>query len=208
MYMDSRLIDIVKSKYIVDDPSHDWLHINRVLSLAKSIALELDANMKILEPAVILHDIVSVPKNNSNRNQASRLAAQKAKTLLEGLDFSNDEIEKISTIILEHSYSANLQATSLESQILQDADKLDAMGAIGVLRWATTGARIKAQYYDESDPWAMNRELDDLKFSLDHFPKKLLKLFERLNTAPAKREGEKRMAFFESYLAQLKEEIK
>ncbi|MCO4792411.1 MAG: HD domain-containing protein [Bacteriovoracaceae bacterium] len=205
--MDQELIQTFKKHYSHGDPSHDWLHIERVVRTCKELANELGANLKTLLPAAYLHDVINIPKDSELRSKAAGLAANKASELLKDSDLTDEEIQEITTIILEHSYSANLKPSSLESQILQDADKLDGMGAIGVMRWTTCGAKMKSTYYHANDPWGEDRELDDKSYSLDHFEKKLLNLYGRLNTAPAKIEGEKRMAFFESFLSQLKSEI-
>lgn len=197
----------VKKYYDHDDPSHDWSHILRVVNLCETFAEELKANKKVLLGAAYLHDIVNVPKNSEFRSQASRIAAEKAKDLLDQSEYSDEEIDMIAQVIIEHSYSANLKPTSLESQILQDADKLDAMGAIGVMRWTTCGTKMKSRYYHLEDPWGENRELDDKLYSLDHFDKKLLHLYDRLNTKPGKKEGRKRLDFFNLFLDQLKSEI-
>jgi uncharacterized protein len=205
--MNKQLITKIKSFYSADDPSHDWLHILRVSSTCKKLAGLLNANWRLLEPAAFLHDVINVPKDSKDRSKASLLAANKAKQILVPFDYTDVEIEKISTIILEHSFSANIKATSIESEILQDADKLDSMGAIGVMRWATVGTKMHSSYYHQEDPWAKDRELNDKEFSLDHFETKLLKLYDRLNTDPGKSVGKIRLDFYKSFLFQLKAEI-
>lgn len=205
--MKSKTLEKIKKYYCHDDPSHDWLHINRVTNSCIELAKELNANLKILLPAAYLHDIINVPKDSHLRSKASLLASEKAKEILADDDFSQEEINQITQIIIEHSYSANIEPSSLESQILQDADKLDGMGAIGVMRWVTCGTKMKSKYYHSDDPWCEQRTPDDRVYSLDHFEKKLLHLYERLNTEPAKIEGKKRLDFFHSFLNQLKTEI-
>ncbi len=205
--MSPELVEKIKKYYTHDDPSHDWSHILRVSNLCERFARELGADLKVLIPAAYLHDIINIPKNSKHRHKASELASKKSVEILGESEFSSEEITKIGTIVLEHSYSANISPSSIESAILQDADKLDGMGAIGVMRWATVGCRMKASYYDLEDPWAENRELDDKSYSLDHFKTKLLKLYDRLNTAPAKIEGQRRLDFYQSFLAQLETEI-
>lgn len=193
--------------YPKNDPSHNWSHIVRVIDLCSKLSADLEIDYKVLTPAAVLHDIVNIPKNSIHRENASKLAAEKAKKLLQNFSFTQNELENISQIILEHSYSANLKASSIESEILQDADKLDSMGAIGIMRWCTVGSKMNASYYHPHDPLAKNRELNDKLFSLDHFETKLLKLYQRLNTERAKIEGQKRLQFMKSFLEQLKSEI-
>ncbi|MGK0366903.1 MAG: hypothetical protein ACI9QD_000033 [Thermoproteota archaeon] len=205
--MKSTTLEKIKKYYDNGDPSHDWLHIERVTALCESMAANLGADLRILLPAAYLHDVINIPKDSKLRSQASSLAATKAGEILVTEDFSKSEIERITQVILEHSFSANIKASSLESQILQDADKLDGMGAIGVMRWVTCGTKMKSSYYHAGDPWGSDRELDDRAYSLDHFEEKLLRLNERLNTNPGKLEGKKRLDFFNLFLAQLKTEI-
>jgi uncharacterized protein len=200
-------LDQIKKEYQNGDPSHDWSHVTRVVNMCHKLGAELGAEMKYLIPAAYLHDVVNVPKNHPDRHLASQMAADKARSYLEDTTLNDEDIKTITTIILEHSYSANLTPSCIESAILQDADKLDAMGAIGVMRWSTCGALMQAAYYHPQDPWGEKRDLDDRKYSLDHFEKKLLKLYSRLNTEPAKIIGKERMDFFHHFLEQLKSEI-
>lgn len=201
------LIQKIKRYYDHDDPSHDWSHVLRVKEVCLKLAKDHDVSEKVLITAAYLHDIINIPKNSIHRDKASSLAADKARVLLDGHDFSEAEISHIAQVILEHSYSANLKPSSIESAILQDADKLDAMGAIGVMRWASCGTKMKSKYYHPDDPWGENRSLDDKSYSLDHFEEKLLKLNGRLNTQGAKEEGKRRLAFFHAFLDQLRSEI-
>ncbi|EPZ49596.1 HD domain protein [Bacteriovorax sp. BAL6_X] len=201
------LLDKIRSYYDHDDPSHDWSHVIRVTQLCEKLSQGYEVNLRVLIASAYLHDIINIPKNSEHRSKASTLAAQKAKSLLVESDYADNEIEHIAQIILEHSYSANLKASSIESEILQDADKLDAMGAIGVMRWASCGTKMKSKYYHLEDPWAKDRSLDDKSYSLDHFERKLLKLNDRLNTEAGKEEGRRRLDFFHSFLTQLKTEI-
>ena len=205
--MKKSTIDKIKQFYEHDDPSHDWLHIERVSRTCRILAKELGANLDILIPAAYLHDVINIPKDSQLRSKASLIASEKAQEILSDDQYSMDEIKQITQIIIEHSYSANIKASSIESQILQDADKLDGMGAIGVMRWVTCGTKMKASYYHSGDPWGEQRELDDKKYSLDHFEKKLLRLYGRLNTKQAQIEGQKRLDFFHSFLDQLKSEV-
>ena len=195
------------SHYQKESPDHDHLHIKRVVKMCRELAKNREHNEKVLITAAYLHDIINIPKDHPRRSEASSLAAKKAQEVLKEYEYNREEIEHISQVILEHSFSANLKASSVESEILQDADKLDAMGAIGVMRWSSCGARMKARFYEENDPWGEKRELDDKSYSLDHFEKKLLKLESHLNTQMAKEIGKRRMAFFRHFLEELKLEL-
>lgn len=87
--------------------------------------------------------------------------------------------------------------------ILEDADRLDALGAIGILRTATCGNLMGARYYDPSAPSATSRALDDTRNTLDHFPVKLLRLAEKFNTAAGRREAEQRTGYMREFLREI-----
>jgi uncharacterized protein len=202
-----RVLESAKPFYNNGDPSHDFSHIHRVLHTCRVLGKSEDADLNILLPAAILHDIVNVPKNSDKRSKASELAAEKASKILKSCDYSDDEVDKIYNVILEHSFSLGKKPSSIESAILQDADKLDALGAIGIMRMVTCGTRMGASYYHEADPFAQSRELDDKTYSLDHFERKLFKLPEMMNTESARIEANKRRDVMKTFLQSLQDEI-
>jgi uncharacterized protein len=201
------LFQLAKVFYETGDPSHDVLHIRRVMKTCEVLAIEEKADLEIVLAAAILHDIVNLPKNHPERLQASQLAADKSKTFLQESGFNEKKIAHISQVILEHSFSLGKKPSSIESAILQDADKLDALGAIGIMRTISCGARMGCSYYHAAEPWAETRELDDKQFTLDHFYMKLLKLKDLMNTAAAKKLADERTAFMQNFIAQLKSEL-
>ena len=197
----------VRPYYEVGDPSHDIAHVERVARSCHRIGVELAADLDVLMPAAYLHDVVNVPKNSPDRADASRRAAALAREILgEFRGFDQTLIARIMTAIEEHSYSRGLAPSSLESAILQDADRLDALGAIGTMRTVTCGARMGCAYYAPEEPLPRVRALDDRRFTVDHFFAKLLKLEATMNTAPAKREASRRTAFMLGFLDQLASE--
>lgn len=201
------LLEKAKIFYDNGDASHDFVHIHRVIANCRRIGATVGADLNLLLPAAILHDVVNLPKNHPERAQASAMAAQKSKQLLEDVGYSKDEIQKISEIIVEHSYSLGKKPSSIESAVLQDADKLDALGAIGIMRTVTCGSQFGASYYEPRDPWAEHRDLKDKNFTIDHFFTKLFKLPDLMNTEAAKQEAHARADFMKSFLGQLKSEI-
>lgn len=202
-----KLVEKVKEYYNHGDASHDFSHILRVIKNCKELSVNTDAQVKVLLTAALLHDVVNIPKNHPSRKEASKLAANKACLILDNFSYSSDEISKISTIILEHSFSLGMKPSCLESEILQDADRLDALGAIGIMRTISCGAQFKAKYYSNEDPFSVDRELDDKKYTIDHFYKKLFKLPELMNTQKAKEEAILRRDYMTLFLEQLKMEI-
>ena len=202
-----QLLKYVENNIDNSDPAHDFTHILRVVENCKMLARDQNVNLSVLLPAALLHDVVNLPKDHSERAKASEFSAQKAHDILKQFNYDEKEITHIRSIILEHSYSSGNAPTSIESEILQDADRLDALGAIGLMRLITTGAKLHSLYYDIDDPFAKNRELDDRKYALDHLPVKLYKLAAIMNTEPAKQEALKRIAYMKAFIGQLKAEI-
>ncbi len=165
-----------------DDGSHDLAHILRVFKNAMRICAVEAGDGEVLAAATLLHDCVAVEKNSPHRAQASRLAADKASGILEGLGWTKDRVAAVAHAITTHSFSANIPPETLEAKILQDADRLDAIGAIGVARCFYIGGRMNSGLHDIADPAGNARELDDRAFAIDHFPIKLFKLAEGFQT--------------------------
>lgn len=189
------------------DPSHDILHVKRVVAMAKALAEKENADLNIVIPAAYLHDCVYISKADDRRSQASRLSAEKAGELLQQWEYPSQFHAPIQHAIAAHSFSANIKAETLEAQIVQDADRLDAMGAIGIFRcFAFSGLSGRPLYYD-GEPFAESRQLDDSQNTLDHFYVKLLSLQDRLNTETAKQEGVRRLEVLRSYLNDLRCEL-
>lgn len=202
-----RLTLLVQSRHPKDDPSHDFSHIERVRKICEEIGKQMSAKMEILIPATLLHDIVNIPKNHPDRTLAADLAAAEATQILRDLGIKTQNIAEILKVIREHSFSAGRAPSSLESAILQDADRLDALGAIGIARTFSCGTRLGSKFYDDLDILGQNRSLDDKKYMLDHFYKKLLTLAEKMNTPQGKIEAEKRTLFMRQFLEQFKSEV-
>ncbi len=203
-----KLKDMVRDRYDANgDPNHDFAHIMRVIGTCQSLGAALEADMQILSPAALLHDIVNVPKDHPDRINASQMAAQEAAELLKPIGYSDTEIERISVVITEHSYSLGRLPSSIESAILQDADRLDALGAVGVMRMVSGGYRLGSVYYHPDEPVPRERELNDKRYTIDHLYVKLFKLVDLLNTAPAKIEGQRRAEFMRQFIAQLESEL-
>ena len=161
------------------DGSHDLTHIQRVWRNALSIAAtEPAADTELLLAAVILHDCVAVEKDSPLRSQASRLSAERARDLVQPLGWSAERVDALAHAIATHSFSAGLTPETLEARIMQDADRLDAIGAIGVARCFYIGGRLQSGLYSSDDPAAENRPLDDKRFVLDHFKAKLFQVVD------------------------------
>ncbi len=161
---------------IGDDGAHDMAHLLRVWTNAFAIVALEGGDGEVIAASVLLHDCVSVEKNSPLRSQASRLAADRAALLLTEWAWPPARIEAVRHAILAHSFSADIAPETLEARIVQDADRLDSIGAIGVARCFYTAGRMGSALYDVIDPRAEHRKLDDAAFALDHFRAKLLRL--------------------------------
>jgi uncharacterized protein len=193
--------------YVDGDPGHDWSHVERVRATCLRYARALGANVEILLPAALLHDVVNPPKNLSESASASKASAECAAEILAGAAYPAGLIPAVQTVIAEHSYSAGREPSSIESAVLQDADRLDALGAIGIMRVVSCGCRVGAVFYDLDDPFARERPLDDHAYMIDHFFTKLLKLPGAFHTDIGRREAEARVAVMREFLAHLKSEL-
>ncbi|WP_374028947.1 HD domain-containing protein [Bdellovibrio bacteriovorus] len=193
--------------YPHSDPSHDYLHVMRVVNTAKTLCLAENADWAVVMPAAFFHDYINVPKNDPRRPYASQLSAEAAIEYLKSVGYPETYYERIRHAIEAHSYSAEIKAETLEAKIVQDADRLDSLGAIGIARCFATSSLMSRPFYAEEDPWAESRNLDDKNYGLDHFFQKLFKLVDHLNTPTARQEGEHRIAFIKTYLDQIKREI-
>lgn len=190
-----------------EDPAHDLNHFKRVVSMAKRLCQSEQGKMEVVVPAAWLHDLVIVPKNSPLRSQASKMSAEKAIEFLREINYPAEFHHDIAHAIEGHSFSANIAVNTLEAQIVQDADRLDGLGAIGIARCFATAGLMKRAFYQGEDPFCDNRPPDDQHYTLDHFYKKLFKTAETLKTKSGQIEGVARIQFMQEYLQVLKTEI-
>ena len=190
-----------------NDPAHDFNHVMRVYKNAQKLCKKENANKKLVLSAALLHDIISYPKSDKRSKSSSLKSAEESKKILKKLDFSEKEIQIISEAIRDHSFSQGKTPKTLEGKILQDADRLDAIGAIGIARVFAVGGSEKRPLYEKGDPFCKTRIPDDKTWTLDHFYKKLLKLESQMNTKYAKIEAKKRTKVLKNFLSELKREL-
>jgi uncharacterized protein len=189
------------------DTAHDITHIERVVKVAKELATSEHADMEIVVAAAWLHDCVAVAKNHPDRAKASKMAADKAVMFLQTLPFDKTKLEAVHHAIVAHSFSANVQPRTLEAKVVQDADRMDALGAIGISRCMKVGGAIARHLYHPDDPMCKHRVADDSKYTLDHFFIKLLNIAEQMNTEAAREEAAYRTQFMQEFLQRLGTEI-
>lgn len=191
----------------LEDPAHDLLHFKRVVKTAKEICAKENAKAEVVIPAAWLHDFVIVPKNDPRRKIASQLSAESAVKFLKELSYPEIYFDEIAHAIAAHSFSANIETKTLEAKIVQDADRLDGLGAIGIARCFATAGLLKRSFYSEQDPFCESRTADDQTFTVDHFFAKLFKTASTLKTTAGQIEGQKRVEVMKQYLKSLANEI-
>ena len=195
------------SERMASDPAHDISHIRRVVQNTLRLTGAENGDPAVTLPAAWLHDCVSVAKDSPLRSQASKLAAQDAVDFLESIDYPAELLPAIYHAIEAHSFSADIDTETLEARIVQDADRLEAIGAIGIARCLLTGGSMGTPLYDPSDPFASDRDLDDRQFTLDHFYCKLMGLADTMKTKGGREEAEKRTDYMRDFLQRLAAEI-
>lgn len=192
------------------DASHDLAHVRRVVRWARRLAEREGADRSIVIPAAWLHDGVSVPKDHPDRSRASTLAARAASTWLKNQRYPVGQIPEVAHAIEAHSFSAGIAPRTLEAKVVQDADRLDALGAIGIARCYATAGAMGSQLVHPDDPVPgpqPDRPLDDRRYATDHFMVKLLKLPETMQTESGQREAERRADVIRRFLGELAREI-
>lgn len=190
------------------DAAHDLAHLGRVVEQARRLAQAEGADLAVVVPAAWLHDCVTVPKDSPDRQQASRLAAGRAGEWLRDQGYPVEYIGPIQHAIAAHSWSAGIEPETLEAQVVQDADRLDALGAIGIARLYATAGAMGSRLLHLGDPLgATGRALDDRQWATDHIAVKLLGLPATMRTEAGRAEAERRAGFLRVFLDQLRSEV-
>ncbi|MDO8459654.1 MAG: HD domain-containing protein [Nanoarchaeota archaeon] len=207
-YLEEKLISIAKERISNEDPSHDIEHSFRVLNNAKRIAFEEKADLDIIIPAALFHDLIVYPKNDPNKHLSQEESAEATEKILSSIkEYPKEKIGGVKISIMECSFTKGIKPVLLESKILQDADGLEATGAISIMRTFSSTGRMKRLFYNPSDPFCKNREPESLNYALDLFFTRLLKVKERMHTETAKKIAEKRTEFLKEFLKELELEI-
>lgn len=190
-----------------NDGSHDLAHIHRVWVNAQRIQRVEGGDLDVLLAATVLHDCVAVEKNSPLRGQASTLSADKAALILTEMGWPMARVEQVAHAVKTHSYSAGFDPQTLEARILQDSDRLDAIGAMGIARCFYVSGRMGSALYDFGNPAAQGREYQDTAYAIEHFHTKLLKLASGFKTHEGARLAAERHARLEVYLADFMDEV-
>jgi uncharacterized protein len=190
------------------DSAHDFSHSQRVLTNALRISEREGGDREVLVAAAYLHDIANLPKNHPESRMSSEHSARRAAEILRELGFAEAKLPLVQDAILCHSYSRGLTPTTLEGRIFQDADRLDALGAIGIARTFAVGGATKRPMLAQQDPFLKHgRQPNDRDNTLDHFWCKLFKLEEKMQTATGRALARQRMERMQRFIDDLEDEI-
>jgi uncharacterized protein len=203
--------------YVVEtmrqDGSHDGDHLLRVMRNS-DIILEgerkrgSEADREVVMAAALFHDVINVPKDSDKRADASVQAAETARHFFEGTGaFDTTRLEWVADAIERHSYSRGLEPKRLEGAIVRDADRLEAIGAVGLARCFHVGGQLDRPLWDQADPFAEDRDLDDTQYAIDHFFEKLLTIREHMQTETGAEIADRRHGLLTDYLKQLADEV-
>lgn len=200
-------LEEIKAMYESADPAHDFSHILRVYKSAQKIGKAEGADMQVLLLATLLHDVGAESKLSEKSAESDALRLRIAEEFLKKKSLPEDLRNKVLYAIDVHRFSRGIVPATKEAKILQDADRLDAMGAIGIARVFITGGAMGRKFYSPEDPFCKTRAPDDKMWNLDHFYKKILKLESGMYTETAKRIARIRAAVLKRYLEDLQMEI-
>jgi uncharacterized protein len=200
-------VDDIEPMYRGADPAHDFSHILRVFRNAQIIGPREGADMQVLLWSVLLHDAGSTTKLSQGSEESESLRRKAADDLLKKVGLPEEVRTEVLYAVEVHRFSKGIKPVTLEAKVLQDADRLDAIGAIGIARVFMTGGNLCRALYNPQDPFCKTREPDDKKWNLDHFYRKLLQLESGMHTKTARELAGRRSAVLRRYLADLEEEI-
>jgi len=203
----TRLAEHARSRARNAEPAHDFFHVERVTANALRIARAEGAREDVCATAALLHELFTLPKSHPDSSRAGDICAEHARALLLEERAPADLVDPVCAAIRDHAFSKGVVPEALESRVLQDADRLDALGAIGLARMWATCADMKRPFYSPEDPFCTSRAPDDKAWGLDHVYKKLLVVPERLHLETSRAIARSRVAFIHAFLEQLRSEI-
>ena len=203
-----RLREVAYARLRGRPPAHDAAHVARVAALSRIIAAEERAQVDVAFVGALLHEHVNLPKDHPDAHRSGDLCAAEVTELLaaEGCDATS--IAAIAACIRDHAFSKGVVPATLEARVVQDADRLDAIGAIGIARCFATCTEMMRPLHHPDDPCCRVHAPDDRQWGADHFFRKLLAIPARLNTKTARALAEPRVLVMKAYLAALEDEVR
>lgn len=194
-----------RSREFLRHSHHDKSHVDRVYNLAMRLARSERADLDVVKASVLLHDIARALEDEDKIADHAIEGAKMARKILEDINFPKQKIAKVVECIETHRFKKGIKAESLEAKILQDADRLDIIGAIGIARVFTRGGWSNKPIYDPSIPPKAKYD-GESQTSVNHIYEKILKVKDTINTKTAKEIAEKRHDFVEQFLDRLLKE--
>lgn len=190
-----------------NDAAHDSLHIMRVYKNAELLCRGEGMDSEPVLASVLLHDLVSFKKSDPENAAAADKSAAEAAPILRRSGYGDGEVSVICDAIRDHSFSRGIVPKTDVGRILQDADRLDAIGAVGIARVFAVGGSEGRPMYNSDDPFCTARDPDDARWTVDHFYQKLLKLGDSMNTETGRSLARDRAKILLDFLAQLRREL-
>jgi uncharacterized protein len=203
----ARLREVARARAAGNGPAHDFSHVTRVTETARRIASAEGADVAIVVPAALLHELFNYPKNHPQSHLSGEVCAEHAARVLRCENYPDHLIAAICDCIVTHAFSRGIIPATIEGKVLQDADRLDAIGAIGIARCFATLGEMRSPLYHPEDPFCRSRQPDDKAWGLDHFYRKLLRIPDGLHTPTAQVIAADRLRLMKQFLSQLEREI-
>ncbi len=194
-----------RSRDLLKFSHHDKFHVDRVYNLAVHIAREENADLEVVKAAVLLHDIARAMEDQGQIDDHASEGARMAKRTLKDVGFPREKASQVLHCIEVHRFKKGLKAESLEAKIVQDADRLDIIGAIGIARALTRGGWSNLPIYDPQIPPKVRYDGKSLT-SVNHIFEKVLKVRDSINTRTARKIAEERHRFVEQFIDRLLKE--
>jgi uncharacterized protein len=203
----ARLRRIAEHRLRDRPPAHDFSHVARVAASARAIAEAEHANVDVVVAAAWMHEHINLPKDHPDSARSGDLCAEAVAPLMRNEGFDETFVVAVVACIRDHAFSKGATPSTIEAKILQDADRLDAIGAIGIARCFATTTEMRRPFYAPDDPFCRTRAPDDKQWGIDHFYRKLLRIPSTLHTETARASAKDRVRAMEAFLDQLSREI-
>ncbi|MTH95491.1 HD domain-containing protein [Roseibium sp. RKSG952] len=189
------------------DPAHGFDHVRRVVDTATQIAVAEEAEVSVVRAAAWMHDLVTLPKDNPLSHTSSVMSAKAAAGILSDLGLSLLFVGSVAHAIEAHSFSAGIEPETLEARILRDADRIDALGAIGIARCFAVSGSIGRPLFHPDDPLAKERSANPSAWCLDTFPSKIFPRIEGVTTETGRMIAEGRLQYMKEFMTRVGDEL-
>ncbi len=205
-----RFKEYLEQHFPQEDKAHDVAHFSRVWQTARKLMQGSQANALIVLTACYFHDIVNLPKNHPDRHLASTQAAKETLRILatQFADYPVAAYPAVAHAIAAHSFSADIMPETIEAKIVQDADRLESLGAIGLARVFHVSGQLGRGLFNAEDPLALHRPLDDTRYTFDHFQTKLLTLADTMQTEMGRQMAAYNIDYLVTFISKLCAELK